>query len=118
MCTFCLTINYHKMKLTSLLHKIIENAPCQPTLSFYLEGDNYEIALKYSSESSYNYESPNYSVSTMDTYKSARIVELWSPRRFMLYYIDEKAGHWYEMTIKRNGIPIRLYSRSRLFFGK
>lgn len=106
------------MRLTSLLHKIVENAPCKPKLSFYLEGDDYEVSLDYSSESTYEYEAPSYSVSTMDTYKNVRIVELWSPGRFMLYYIDEKAGHWYKMTIKRNGIPIRLYSRGRLFFGK
>lgn len=106
------------MKLTSMLYRIIKDVKTSVSLSFWLEGDDYTIKLEPGSRSDFEYKSTNSSVSTQDIYKSARIVELWTPGAFTLYYVDEVNDNWFELNLRRNNIPIRLYGRSRLFFNK
>ena len=106
------------MKLTSMLYRIIKDVKTNVSLSFQLEGDDYTIKLEPGSCSDFEYKSTNSSVRTEDEYKSARIVELWTPGAFTLYYVDEVNDNWFELNLRRNNMPIRLYGRSRLFFNK
>lgn len=106
------------MKLTSLLQKVLDNVQTNVSISFWLEGDQYTITLKPSSRIDYEDIAPNYSVSVQDRYQSAEIVELWAPKACHLLYIDRLADRWFYIDVRREGQPIRLYGRSKLFFGK
>lgn len=106
------------MKLTSLIHTFLKNATYKVKFSFYLEGDDYTIILDYSSESEYEELRNICSVKTYDTYRTANIIEFWSPKKFTNMYIDVKKEHFYTITVLRNETPIRFYGRSRLFFDK
>ena len=106
------------MKLTSLIHTFLNNVTSKVQFSFYLEGDNYNITLDYSAKFEYDSLKNTHSVNVLDSYRDADIIEFWATKDVVTMYADTKKQRFYIIKILRNGEPIRLYGRSRLFFDK